>query len=118
MRSCQHLTRQSDDFQTAAGIHRSLSELYRNLAQNRIFPRRAAVLAYISNLMLRTLPAVDFERPAQRSRAGLTCGAPPALAEGSTEWGGKDTGSGDSTGKATSISIVPCGAIRLRRSMG
>ncbi|MBZ5527807.1 MAG: hypothetical protein LAN71_07905 [Acidobacteriia bacterium] len=55
------LTRQSDGFQTAAGIHKSLSHLYRNLADNRISPRRAAVLAYISNLLLRTLPAIEQE---------------------------------------------------------
>ncbi|MBZ5702230.1 MAG: hypothetical protein LAN84_10310 [Acidobacteriia bacterium] len=56
------LTGQSDDFQTAAGIHHSLSELYRLLARNCISPRRAAVLAYISQLLLRTLPAIGQER--------------------------------------------------------
>ncbi|HWZ98743.1 MAG TPA: hypothetical protein VN025_13385 [Candidatus Dormibacteraeota bacterium] len=55
------LTGDCDDFQTAAGIHHSLSELYRLLAEDRISPRRAAVLAYISNLLLRTLPAVHQE---------------------------------------------------------
>jgi hypothetical protein len=34
------LTGQSEGFQTAAGIHHSLSELYRNLADNKT--RRAA----------------------------------------------------------------------------
>ena len=55
------LTRQSEEFQTAAGINQSLAELYRLLAQDRITPRRAAVLAYISNLLLRTLTAMDRE---------------------------------------------------------
>ncbi len=55
------LTGKSEEFQTAAGINRSLSELYTLLAQNRISPRRAAVLAYISNLLLRTLPAIEKE---------------------------------------------------------
>ena len=56
------LTGNSEEFQTAAGINHSLAELYRLLAQNRISPRRAAVLAYISNLLLRTLPAMDLEQ--------------------------------------------------------
>ena len=55
------LTGKSEEFQTAAGINHSLAELYTLLAQNRISPRRAAVLAYISNLLLRTLPAIREE---------------------------------------------------------
>ncbi len=55
------LTGKSEEFQTAAGINHSLAELYVLLAQNRISPRRAAVLAYISNLLLRTLPAIEHE---------------------------------------------------------
>ncbi len=58
------LTGKSEEFQTAAGINRSLAELYVLLAQNRIAPRRAAVLAYISNLLLRTLPAIEHEEDA------------------------------------------------------
>jgi len=61
------LTGPSDDFRTAAGIHHSLSELYLLLAQNRISPRRAAVLTYISQLLLRTLPAIEQERDAESS---------------------------------------------------
>jgi hypothetical protein len=38
--------------------------LYQLLAQNRISPRRAAVLSYISSLLLRTLPQIDAEGPA------------------------------------------------------
>ena len=46
-------------FQTAQGINSSLSNLYKLLANNYISPRRAAVLAHISSLLLRTLPAID-----------------------------------------------------------
>jgi hypothetical protein len=38
--------------------------LYQLLAQNRISPRRAAVLSYISSLLLRTLPQIDAEKAA------------------------------------------------------
>lgn len=53
------LTQESDGFQTAAGINSALGNLYMLLAKGRISPRRAAVLAHISNLLLRTLPAID-----------------------------------------------------------
>ena len=46
-------------FQNAQGINHSLRALYALLAQDRISPRRAAVLAYITSLLLRTLPAID-----------------------------------------------------------
>ncbi|MGC1413820.1 MAG: hypothetical protein WA817_00945 [Candidatus Acidiferrum sp.] len=48
-------------FQTAQGINNSLRNLYILLANNYISPRRAAVLAYISSLQLRTLPAIDAD---------------------------------------------------------
>lgn len=48
-------------FTSAADINQVLSKLLILLAQNRISPRRAAVLAYISNLLLRTLPAIGKE---------------------------------------------------------
>ena len=56
------LTRESAGFQTAEGINYALGDLYLLLAQGRISPRRAATLAYISNLLLRTLPAIDADR--------------------------------------------------------
>jgi len=59
-----HLTRNFHDFQTAQGINHSLSNLYQLLAQNRISPRRAAVLSYISSLLLRTLPQIDADNAA------------------------------------------------------
>ncbi|HXJ03873.1 MAG TPA: hypothetical protein VNH65_02155 [Candidatus Acidoferrum sp.] len=51
-------------FQTAQGINSSLSNLYKLLANNYISPRRAAVLAHISSLLLRTLPAIDADQAA------------------------------------------------------
>ncbi len=57
----QHLTTNWQFFQTAQGINYSLMNLYQLLAQNRISPRRAAVLTYISSLLLRTLPAIDAD---------------------------------------------------------
>jgi hypothetical protein len=55
------LTRDSEEFTTARGIHSSLSELYRLLAEDRISTRRASVLAYITQLLLRTLPLAIAE---------------------------------------------------------
>src|SRR5215475_4048808 len=56
------LLRNSQDFQTAQGINFALGNLYDLIAQNRISTRRAAVLAYINSLLLRTLPAIDSDR--------------------------------------------------------
>ena len=44
---------------SAADIHAHLWNLSLALQQGRISPRRAAVLAYINSLLLRTLPAID-----------------------------------------------------------
>jgi hypothetical protein len=59
-------------FQTAQGINNSLRNLYILLANNYISPRRAAVLAYINSLQLRTLPAIDADLA-----AGITDPADP-----------------------------------------
>jgi len=48
-------------FKSAADINRALSRLFILLAQNRVTTRRAAVLAGIGNLLLRTLPAIRLE---------------------------------------------------------
>jgi hypothetical protein len=61
---CPELIRNFQGFQTAQGINHSLKRLYELLAQNRISPRRAAVLSYISSLLLRTLPQIDADRAA------------------------------------------------------
>ncbi len=48
-------------FQSASDINQVLSKLLLLLSQDRISPRRAAVLAYINSLLLRTLPAIEQE---------------------------------------------------------
>src|SRR5436190_13977730 len=58
----EKLLKNSQDFQTAQGINFALGNLYDLVAQNRISARRAAVLAYINSLLLRTLPAIDYDR--------------------------------------------------------
>ena len=56
------LIQQACRFQNAQGINHSLSALYTLLAQDRVSPRRASVLAYISSLLLRSLDAIDNDR--------------------------------------------------------
>jgi hypothetical protein len=58
------LTTKFEGFQTAQGINHSLGNLYKLLAMKRISPRRAAVLSYISSLLLRTLPQIDSDNAA------------------------------------------------------
>ena len=55
------LTRHAYDFQRSQGVNNSLGVLYNLLAEGRISPRRASVLAYISSLLLRTLPAIEYD---------------------------------------------------------
>jgi hypothetical protein len=55
------LTRRAKEFQNAQGVNHSLGALYDLLAEGHTSPRRASVLAYISNLLLRTLPAIDYD---------------------------------------------------------
>ena len=49
------------EFKSAVPINDFLSRLLLFQAQDRIPPRRAAVMAYTCNLLLRTLPAIDKE---------------------------------------------------------
>jgi hypothetical protein len=51
----------NQEFRSAVAINHSLGELYKLQARNRITPRRAAVMAYTANLLLRTLPAIEKE---------------------------------------------------------
>jgi hypothetical protein len=51
----------ADDFQSAAAINETLGALHNLLAEGRISPRRAAVIAYVDSLILRTLPAMAKE---------------------------------------------------------
>jgi len=53
-----------EEFRSAADINHSLGELYKLQARNKITPRRAAVMAYTANLLLRTLPAIYAEESA------------------------------------------------------
>ena len=55
------LTVNLDDFTSAAQINDVLTRLLLLLAQDKISTRRAAVLAYITNQLLRTLPAIAKE---------------------------------------------------------
>ncbi len=55
------LTVNLDDFTSAAQINDFLARLLLLLAQDKISTRRAAVLAYITNQLLRTLPAIAKE---------------------------------------------------------
>ncbi len=49
------------DLQSAQGINGLLAKLVAVTIQNRISTRRAAVLAYMANLLLGTLPTIDLE---------------------------------------------------------
>jgi len=49
------------EFQSAAQINQFLSHLLLLLAQDRLSPRRGAVMAYTCNLLLRSLRAIDIE---------------------------------------------------------
>jgi hypothetical protein len=53
-----HLLQRSCGFQNGEGIRDSLSRLYSLLAADAISPRRAAVLGYLTSLLLRTLPTI------------------------------------------------------------
>ena len=66
------LLKSSQDFQTAQGVNFALANLFELVAKNRISPRRAAVLAYIGSLLLRTHSAIDSDR-----EAGVTDPAKP-----------------------------------------
>jgi hypothetical protein len=46
-------------FRSARDVNRSLGELFKLLARDQISPRRAAVLAYVASLGLRSLYAMD-----------------------------------------------------------
>lgn len=59
------------EFRSAADINHSLGELYKLQARNKITPRRAAVMAYTCNLLLRTLPAIARDNGLQPQQQGL-----------------------------------------------
>jgi hypothetical protein len=55
----RELTANAKKFTSARSINQFLANLLMLLAQDRITPRRGAVLAYTCNLLLRTLPAIE-----------------------------------------------------------
>lgn len=59
------LTAGLTEFKSAAPINEFLSRLLHLEAEDRIHPRRAAVMAYTCNLLLRTLPAIVRENHPQ-----------------------------------------------------
>jgi hypothetical protein len=62
------------EFKSAAEINHVLSRLLILLSQSRISPRRAAVIAYIGNLLLRTIPAIEQELQQQLNPGGNDSG--------------------------------------------
>ena len=50
-----------ENFQSAIAINQALGRLFALLASNRIAPRHAAILAYIGQLLLNTLPTMKDE---------------------------------------------------------
>ena len=58
----QFLLKRSQAFQTAQGVNHALARLFELVARNRISPRRAAVLAHIGGLLLRTHARIDYDR--------------------------------------------------------
>src|SRR5713226_9232163 len=58
------------EFRDALTINHSLGELYKLQARNKITPRRAAVMAYTCNLLLRTLPAIARDNDLQPEQPG------------------------------------------------
>jgi len=80
----QALTRDAEDFQNAQGVNNSLGALYCLLSEGIISPRRASVLAYISSLLLRTLPAIDYDNerfPEPEATAGVQAQSPAQAAQ-------------------------------------
>ncbi len=75
------LTEKACRFQNAQGINHSLGALYTLLAQGRISPRRASVLAYISNLLLRSLTAIDNDLYPKAGRPGFNAKGEPVSQE-------------------------------------
>jgi hypothetical protein len=53
------LVRKTEDLQSVEGIGEDLAALHNLLAEGRVSPRRASVIAYIDSLLLRTFVALD-----------------------------------------------------------
>ena len=69
------------EFKSAVPINGFLSRLLLLEAEDRISPRRAAVMAYTCNLILRTLPAIDRElHPEDQDERQIIIDLPPPAA--------------------------------------
>jgi hypothetical protein len=53
------LVRKTDDLQSIEGISEDLAALHNLLAEGRVSPRRASVIAYIDSLLLRTFVELE-----------------------------------------------------------
>jgi hypothetical protein len=60
-RLCRQTHGDAQEFRSAVAINRCLGELLKLQASNKISPRRADIVAYTCNLLLRTLPAIERE---------------------------------------------------------
>jgi len=76
------LTAELTDFTSAVQINDFLARLLLLLAQDKISTRRAAVLAYITNQLLRTLPAIANEDGPGRKAAAAFKSAGVAASAG------------------------------------
>jgi hypothetical protein len=61
----------TQEFRDALAINHTLGELYKLQARNKISPRRAAVMAYTANLLLRTLPAIAHDGQLKEQQEGV-----------------------------------------------
>ena len=59
--SLEPLIRKPEDLQSVEGISEHLATLQNLLAEGRVSPRRASVIAYIDSLLLRTFVALEEE---------------------------------------------------------
>ncbi len=59
-----------DDFKTANAVNDALGKLFGLMARNQISPRNAAILAYIGQLLLNSLPVVKAEIIRDQGSAG------------------------------------------------
>jgi hypothetical protein len=71
----------------AQGIHKSLAMLYHVLASGDISPRHAAVLTYMSSLMLRTLPMIEInlQKQCAELKARIASAHPGAIIRSSVD---------------------------------
>jgi hypothetical protein len=71
------LTDIRESLQSVEGVRDSLAELYVLLAQNRVSPRRAAVLAHISNLLLGLIPDDEADAEPEKPTVQFIFGRAP-----------------------------------------